>query len=211
MQNPALMAVKTAILVFYMALTKTERIFRWANFTTLFVVIAAGIALTFVNIFQCHPVDAAFTSDLAINENQCTSVILLYLASSPANVVTDLSILFLPMPLLTKMLLPMKEKIILVITFGFGFFVAVVDVIRIAYLQGAFDTHRITLIHIGQDDDFTCNVFIHIYISSVPPANAKYFHRVCFAVVHVVCCRGERFNHLWVCTGPETLGGSHRA
>jgi hypothetical protein len=35
------------------------------------------------------------------------------------------------------MRLPRKQKIILVITFGFGIFVAVVDVIRIYYLQDA--------------------------------------------------------------------------
>jgi hypothetical protein len=35
------------------------------------------------------------------------------------------------------MRLPKKQKLILVITFGFGIFVAVVDVIRIYYLQDA--------------------------------------------------------------------------
>ncbi|KAK5139422.1 hypothetical protein LTR04_003589, partial [Oleoguttula sp. CCFEE 6159] len=41
------------------------------------------------------------------------------------------------MPILTGMRLPRKQKTILVITFGFGVFVAVVDVVRIAYLQQA--------------------------------------------------------------------------
>jgi fucose permease len=41
------------------------------------------------------------------------------------------------MPILTSMRLPRKQKTILVITFGFGVFVAVVDVVRIAYLQSA--------------------------------------------------------------------------
>jgi fucose permease len=41
------------------------------------------------------------------------------------------------MPILTSMRLPKKQKIILVITFGFGIFVAIVDVVRIAYLQNA--------------------------------------------------------------------------
>lgn len=35
------------------------------------------------------------------------------------------------------MRLPRKQKIILVVTFGFGIFVAVVDVVRIYYLQSA--------------------------------------------------------------------------
>lgn len=53
------MAVKTSILVFYLTLTKSEPVYRWANYVTLFVVNAAGLALTLVNVFQCDPVGAA--------------------------------------------------------------------------------------------------------------------------------------------------------
>ncbi|KAJ5787286.1 Major facilitator superfamily domain general substrate transporter [Penicillium paradoxum] len=134
--NPALMAVKTSILVFFLTLTRNQKVFRWANYVTLFVVNAAGIALTLVNVFQCNPVGAAFLSDLPSHAN-CTDIVTLYLSSSPVNIITDLAILLLPMPLLTKMRLPYKQKIILVITFSFGFFVAVVDVVRIAFLQQA--------------------------------------------------------------------------
>ncbi|KAK9856239.1 Major facilitator superfamily domain [Penicillium brevicompactum] len=134
--NPALMAVKTSILVFYLTLTRNQKVFRFANYVTLFVVNAAGLALTLVNVFQCNPIGAVFLSDVPANA-RCTDIVTLYLSSSPVNIITDLAILFLPMPLLTKMRLPFKQKIILVITFSFGFFVAVVDVIRIAFLQQA--------------------------------------------------------------------------
>ncbi|OGE50379.1 hypothetical protein PENARI_c017G08759 [Penicillium arizonense] len=134
--NPALMAVKTSILVFYLTLTRNQKVFRWANFVTLGVVNAAGLALTFINVFQCTPLNAVFLSDVPPNAH-CTDIVTLYLSSSPVNIITDLAILFLPMPLLTQMRLPFKQKIILVITFSFGFFVAVVDVIRIAFLQQA--------------------------------------------------------------------------
>ncbi|KAJ6012795.1 hypothetical protein N7522_003150 [Penicillium canescens] len=134
--NPALMAVKTSILVFYLTLTRNQKVFRWANFVTLGVVNAAGLALTFINVFQCTPLNAVFLSDVPPNAH-CTDIVTLYLSSSPVNIITDLAILFLPMPLLTKMRLPFKQKVILVITFSFGFFVAVVDVIRIAFLQRA--------------------------------------------------------------------------
>ncbi|KAJ5963480.1 Major facilitator superfamily domain general substrate transporter [Penicillium vulpinum] len=134
--NPALMAVKTSILVFYMTLTRNQKVFRCANYVTLFVVNAAGLALTFVNVFQCNPVGAVFLSDIPAHA-KCTDIVTLYLSSSPVNIITDLAILLLPMPLLTTMRLPFKQKIILVITFSFGFFVAVVDVVRIAFLQQA--------------------------------------------------------------------------
>ncbi|KAJ5144018.1 Major facilitator superfamily domain general substrate transporter [Penicillium bovifimosum] len=133
--NPALMAVKTSILVFYLTLTRNQKVFRYANYVTLFVVNAAGLALTLVNVFQCSPIGAAFHADS--RHANCTDIVTLYLSSSPVNIITDIVILLLPMPLLTKMRLPCKQKIILVITFSFGFFVAVVDVVRIAFLQRA--------------------------------------------------------------------------
>jgi hypothetical protein len=153
------MAVKSSILVFYLTLTQGEKIFRYANYATLVVVNVAGLALTFVNIFQCRPVGAAFAASLPVDAH-CTDILTLYLSSSPVNIITDLAILVLPNPILTRMRLPRKQKIILVITFSFGFFVAVVDVIRIAYLQEATTSREIALrqIHLQNygGGDFAC-------------------------------------------------------
>jgi len=132
--NPALMATKTSILIFYLSLSKTNKIFKWASVATLAVVNVVGLALTFFNIFQCRPVTAAFVTSVPPYA-QCTDIITLYLSSAPVNIITDLAILFLPMPILTSMRLPRKQKIILIVTFGFGAFVTVVDVVRITYLQ----------------------------------------------------------------------------
>jgi len=149
--NPALMAEKTSILVFYLSLSKTNRTFRWATIATLFVVNAAGIALTLVTLFQCSPVGAAFRFPVPA-VHRCTDIITIYLSSAPVNIITDLAILFLPMPILTSMRLPRKQKTILVITFGFGLFVAIFDIVRIAYLQSA-STYRLTQILNSKKDD----------------------------------------------------------
>ncbi|KEQ67210.1 MFS monosaccharide transporter-like protein [Aureobasidium melanogenum CBS 110374] len=149
--NPALMAEKTSILVFYLTLSKTNMTFRWATIATLFVVNAAGLALTLVTLFQCNPVGAAFRYPVPATHH-CTDIITIYLSSAPVNIITDLAILFLPMPILTSMRLPRKQKTILVITFGFGLFVAVVDIVRIAYLQSA-STYRLNQILNFQQDN----------------------------------------------------------
>jgi hypothetical protein len=153
------MAVKTSILVFYMTLTRNQKVFRNANYVTLAVVNAAGLALTLVNIFQCQPVSAAWLANQP-SDAHCTDIVTLYLSSSPVNIITDLAVLFLPMPILTQMRLPKKQKIILVITFSFGFFVAVVDVIRIAFLQQAATSRQVALksLHIQNvgTADFSC-------------------------------------------------------
>ncbi|GAB7342180.1 hypothetical protein MBLNU457_g0434t1 [Dothideomycetes sp. NU457] len=139
--QPSLMMEKTSILVFYLTLSQPHRIFKWATLVTLFVVNAAGFALLMATAFQCNPVAAAWK--FPTPPSQCTDIITIYLASAPVNIITDLAMLFLPMPILTGMRLPRKQKAILVVTFGFGVFVAVVDIIRVAYLQNAA-TYRIS-------------------------------------------------------------------
>lgn len=160
------MAVKTSILVFYLTLTRNRKVFRWANYITLAVVNAAGFALTMLNVFQCHPISAAFFSTVRPYAH-CIDILTLYLSSSPVNIVTDLAILFLPMPILTRMRLPYKQKWILVITFSFGFFVAVVDVIRIAFLQEAATSRSLALkaIHLRNAGgaDFSCTMDLFGY------------------------------------------------
>ena len=135
MQNPALMATKTSICLFYLTLSKNQRVFRYTTIATLLVVNVAGLALTLLNIFQCRPMGAAFRDPPS--HAQCIDIVTLYLSSAPVNIITDLALLFLPMPILTSMRMPRNEKIILIITFSFGGFVAVVDVVRIAYLESA--------------------------------------------------------------------------
>jgi hypothetical protein len=146
--NPALMMSKTSILVFYLTLSKSNR---WATIATLVVVNAGGFALTMLNVWQCTPVNAVFKTPIP-NSAKCTDIVTIYLSSAPLNIITDLAILFLPMPILTTMRLPKKQKIILIVTFSFGIFVTAIDVVRIAYLQSAAET-RIANIHSNANED----------------------------------------------------------
>lgn len=133
-QNPALMATKTSILIFYLRLSKnTIQVLRLGSYIVLIIVNVAGIVLTFINIFQCRPVAAAFT-DIP---GQCIPLLTEFICSAPVNIITDLAILALPIPVLTGMRLPSRQKTILVFTFALGIFVAIVDVVRIYYLQQA--------------------------------------------------------------------------
>lgn len=130
------MTTKTSILVFYLTLSKSDKVFKWTTIGTMVVVNVAGFALAMLNIFQCRPMSALFETPRP-DSATCTDVITLYLSSAPVNIITDLIILLLPMPVLKALRLPRKQKIILYVTFGFGIFVTAVDVIRIAYLQQA--------------------------------------------------------------------------
>ncbi|KFX91478.1 hypothetical protein V490_05881 [Pseudogymnoascus sp. VKM F-3557] len=130
--NPALMATKTSILIFYLRLSKNKKYFRLATYLTMAVIIVGGTTLTFLSIFACHPITKTFSNSTT---QKCIRLVTLYFAATPINVVTDAVILILPIPILTGMQLPRKQKIILVLLFALGIFVMVVDVIRIDVLQ----------------------------------------------------------------------------
>ncbi|KAH7030758.1 major facilitator superfamily domain-containing protein [Microdochium trichocladiopsis] len=134
--NPALMATKTSILIFYLRLSKnTEKVLRLASWLVLGIVNVAGTVLTLLNIFQCRPISAAF--DMYAGAAYCIPILTEFICAAPVNIVTDLAILALPLPVLTGMRLPLRQKVILILTFTLGVFVTIVDVVRIYYLQQA--------------------------------------------------------------------------
>jgi fucose permease len=131
------MAAKTSVLIFYLRLAKhTQVVLRYASWATLIVVNLAGTVLTLMNIFQCSPVDAAWNVGRYANA-KCIPLLTEFICAAPVNVITDLAILAMPIPVLTSMRLPSRQKTILVFTFALGIFVTIVDVVRIYYLQRA--------------------------------------------------------------------------
>lgn len=151
--NPALMATKTSILIFYIRIANnTQNFLRIASCLTLALVNISGLVLTFLNAFRCDPLTAAFRPDW--NADDCRSIVTLYLSSAPINIFTDLTILVLPIPALTGMRIPPRQKTILVATYSLGVFVTVVDLVRIYYLQEAVLTHDLRTNELGFKADF---------------------------------------------------------
>jgi hypothetical protein len=118
----------------YYRMSQARPFFRYSTLVVGVIVVLSGIVLTFLNIFQCNPISGAFDGD---QEATCIDIISLYLCSAPVNVITDLAILVLPLPMVTSLRLDVRQKVGLLATFLTGVFVTVVDVVRIAYLQEA--------------------------------------------------------------------------
>jgi len=146
--NPSLMATKSAILLLYLRMASAHRFFKIASAVILAIVNVAGIVLTFLNIFQCRPISAAYSN----TEGKCIDIVSMYLASAPVNVATDLAILLLPLPILTALRMESRQKVVLVTTFIVGGFVAIVDIVRIAYLQNALQISRL---HVTRPNDIS--------------------------------------------------------
>ncbi|QGA21903.1 hypothetical protein EYB26_009617 [Talaromyces marneffei] len=126
-------AAKSSILTFFLSLTHGRKVFHFVNYATLFVVAVVGMALILEQIFHCHPLSAAFR--FGTQEGHCEGIFASFLASSPYNIITDFAILLLPIPLLTRMTLPFRQKVILVFTFSLAIFVILVDLTRMAFLE----------------------------------------------------------------------------
>ncbi|KAI2463637.1 MFS general substrate transporter [Annulohypoxylon bovei var. microspora] len=169
--NPALMATKTSVLVFYLRLSKnTQRLMRLASWAVLAIVNLAGAVLTFINLFQCRPIAAAYSTHT--DPTYCIPLLTQFLCSAPVNVLTDLAILALPLPVLTSMRLPRRQKAILIFTFTLGIFVTVVDVVRIYYLEQAITLTSTTPGNetgptIGHSPDFAWNASLSLMWSSL--------------------------------------------
>ncbi|OCF44340.1 hypothetical protein I317_01785 [Kwoniella heveanensis CBS 569] len=138
--NPAIMTIKVAILILYIRMSTAHRFLRIASIATMVVVLLTGIICTFICIFRCHPVSAGWS---ARDNSQCIDIISLYLSTAPINILTDLAILLLPLPILTSLRMEYRQKVVLVTTFIVGGFVTIVDVVRIAYLQQALKAERL--------------------------------------------------------------------
>ncbi|KIN03283.1 hypothetical protein OIDMADRAFT_40863 [Oidiodendron maius Zn] len=126
---PALTAIKSSILVFYLTLSSGQYLFRIGTCLTLGFVNIVGLVLTVVSIAQCVPISAAFRVSAPPGAN-CIDIVAFFISTTPVNIITDFAIFFLPLPSLWRVRLPVRQKIILLITFGTGLFVTIISVIR---------------------------------------------------------------------------------
>ncbi|WRT66766.1 uncharacterized protein IL334_003729 [Kwoniella shivajii] len=138
--NPATMTIKLAILFLYRRMSEVQPWFRYGTYATMTIVTLSGVVCTFLAVFQCRPVRSAWHSR---EEGVCIDMIALFLSTAPINILTDLAILLLPLPILTGLRMEMRQKVALIATFCVGGFVTIVDVVRIAYLQQALLAERI--------------------------------------------------------------------
>lgn len=105
-----------------------------ANYVLLFIVNGVGLALTITTVFQCKPVSAVFQLEKQ-TKDVCTKEFISAISTAPYNIATDIALIFIPIPLWTRIRLPSRQRIILVLTFGAGILVIVTDIVQITFLQ----------------------------------------------------------------------------
>ena len=133
---PAVALPKVAILVFYLRVNPTQP-FRYSVFAVLFITIGYMIALCLALFFQCQPIAKSWNPLL---KGQCLNQEDLFLWNSILNVFADFLVLILPIPMLRKLQVGMRQKWIIALLFGVGSLTCIVSVVRTYYVSLLFGT-----------------------------------------------------------------------
>ncbi|SPQ24632.1 0ec0b235-2f10-408a-9ebd-c29ad514edeb [Thermothielavioides terrestris] len=98
------------------------------------MVVVGGWALSqvLVGIFTCNPVSGFWDSSI---KAKCIPDIPQWYINAGGNIITDVVVFTLPLPVLWKLQLARPSRILLVGIFSLGFFTVVISIIRIRYLK----------------------------------------------------------------------------
>ena len=114
---PTLMFAKLAILLTYLRISP-QRNFRIAVYITMGIVLSYSMSIMLVLIFGCRPIAKAW--DLTITDGKCVNKNAVYLSINLFNIATDFIILFLPAPMIKKLQMPFRQKLLIAAMFSVG-------------------------------------------------------------------------------------------
>ncbi|PLB50766.1 hypothetical protein P170DRAFT_474321 [Aspergillus steynii IBT 23096] len=125
--------IKIALLVMYRRIFPT-RTFLYAAIAVGLVVLAWMVSVVIAQIFTCSPVQGSW--DLAVAGGpQCIDQLKFYYGNSVSNVLTDVAILCLPMPMIWRLNLSRPKKWAVTGAFLAGGFVCISSIVRLSYLS----------------------------------------------------------------------------
>ena len=94
---------------------------RWLRIISVIIsviVIGYSIATIFALIFPCRPVNKSW--DATILEGSCINRGAVYIVQAVTNIVTDVLLLLLPIPMVWRLQMPLVQKFGLVVIFVIG-------------------------------------------------------------------------------------------
>jgi hypothetical protein len=114
---PFLALAKFSLLFVYLKLSAL-RWWRICIFASMFLVVSYNIALMIPLIFACKPFMK--TWDVSILEGNCIDRTPVFMATAVMNMVTDILLLVLPIPMVIELQMPRVQKAGLICAFGVG-------------------------------------------------------------------------------------------
>jgi len=176
--NLALTFTKTSIIFFYLRIFVTPRM-RIACFIVLAFIIAYGIELFFAGTFTCSPV--SFFWDKTIPNGKCINEKVAWFANAALNMASDFTIIILPIPAITKLNMPTRQKIVLMLILAVGLFACVTSVIRLWSLYTVANSPDPTWDNVGAAEWSCIEANVAIFCACLPaikPLIARGFPRL---------------------------------
>ncbi|PQK12406.1 hypothetical protein BB8028_0003g10230 [Beauveria bassiana] len=122
---------KVAMIMIYLRQFPSSR-FRVAAFTTLGVVVLGSVGSICATIFQCVPVAGAWDESI---EAKCIHFGHFWVANSVMNILTNVMMIALPIPMVQKLKLGKHDKAMLFGLFLLGGFVTITSILRTTSVQ----------------------------------------------------------------------------
>lgn len=114
----SLMFTKASILLFYMRIFDVDNYFRTVAQLATGAIVLWCLSVVLSSILLCWPF--AYNWDQSI-PGHCGNQVLSYIITGAFNIVTDLIVLCMPMPIIWKLQMPRANKVALTIIFAIGF------------------------------------------------------------------------------------------
>ncbi|KAJ5559067.1 hypothetical protein N7535_009068 [Penicillium sp. DV-2018c] len=120
-----LLAFKLALLMSYYRIGGFVKSYRVTIVIAIVICAATQVVFTFIMSLECRPISKQW--DVTVS-GKCIEVVSFYYGT---NLGFDVAIIILPLPVLWKLQLDRKQKYVLIGMFGLGFFVTIIQIIRI--------------------------------------------------------------------------------
>ncbi|GIK06360.1 hypothetical protein Aspvir_002008 [Aspergillus viridinutans] len=124
----ALLGFKVSLLASYLRIGGFVKAYRIVIIAVIVACVGNQLAFTFVLCFACHPIAKQW--DMSI-QGTCIDALASYYALAGTSLAFDCIIIALPLPVLITLHLQRRQKIALVALFALGFFVTIIQIIRI--------------------------------------------------------------------------------
>ena len=104
----SIMFTKLSILAFYLRFVTKWKL-KAAIHTVMAIVVIYSLLLSFAFLYHCRPIKRHW--DLTITRGSCVDLLKINILSGVMNILTDFTILVLPILILRKLRLPIRQKI----------------------------------------------------------------------------------------------------
>ncbi|KAB8210765.1 hypothetical protein BDV34DRAFT_186412 [Aspergillus parasiticus] len=124
----SLLGFKVSLLASYLRIGGFVKVYRTIIIVAIVAVVVNQVIFTFLFIFPCRPIAMQWDSNLS---GTCIDTLKSYYALAGTSLGFDIVIIALPLPVLWNLQLGTRQKVALCCVFAIGFFVTIIQIIRI--------------------------------------------------------------------------------